>query len=95
MDFDITDIRRKYTPLRNGYPEDSPFRQLLTNILNMADLINKTPPGPYRDELLAAFPKERAKYAAATLPTDLSPDDVKALFSMPDDDDRMHMRGAE
>lgn len=26
------------------------------------------------------------------LPTDLTEEDVKAFFSLPDDDDRMHMR---
>lgn len=26
------------------------------------------------------------------MPSDLAPDDVKAFFSLPDDDDTMHMR---
>jgi hypothetical protein len=36
---------------------------------------------------------DRKRLRAIGVPEDMSADDVKALFSLPDDDDRMHQQG--
>ncbi len=35
---------------------------------------------------------KKRKSISDTLPADLTPDDVKAFFSLPDDDDSMHQQ---
>lgn len=64
MDFDITTVR-KLTALRNKPGLDFALKQRLTNLLNTAELINKTEPGNYRDTLITSFKQQWAEYIEA------------------------------
>lgn len=64
--FDITAIRKKYTPLRNGL--DRRPRQRVTTLLNTAECAEKEIDPEHKPKVLASYEAQRAKIDAEFFP---------------------------